>query len=94
VEVAYVDQGDTGEQAEVDAAAHGIRLEVVKPPAAQRGFVLWPRRWAVERNLAWAARFRRLARDHERWETTREGVHHVAFALLALAKAVPVLAVL
>ncbi len=32
VEVAFVDQGYTGEQAEMDAAAQGIRLEVVKLP--------------------------------------------------------------
>jgi hypothetical protein len=37
VEAAFVDQGYTGEQAEVDAAAHGIWLEVVKLPAAKRG---------------------------------------------------------
>jgi len=30
---------------------------------AKRGFVLLPRRWVVERSFAWAARFRRLARD-------------------------------
>jgi len=44
VEVAFVDQGYTGEPAAEDAA-HGIRLEVVKLPAAKRGFVLLPRRW-------------------------------------------------
>ena len=94
VEVAFVDQGYTGEQAEADAAARGIRLEVVKHPAARRGFVLLPRRWVVERGFAWMARFRRLARDYERLETTLEGFHYVAFALLALAKVMPVLAVL
>jgi transposase len=94
VEVAFVDQGYTGARAEADAAAHGIRLEVVKHPAAKRGFVLLPRRWVVERDFAWMARFRRLARDYERLATTLEGFHYVAFALLALAKAMPVLAVL
>jgi len=44
VEVAFVDQGYTGEQAAADAEAHGIRLEVVKLPTAKRGFVLLPRR--------------------------------------------------
>ena len=93
VEVAFVDQGYTGARAEADAAAHGIRLEVVKHPAAKRGFVLLPRRWVVERDFAWMARFRRLARDYERLATTLEGFHYVAFALLALAKAMPVLTV-
>lgn len=44
VEVAFVDQGYTGDRAEADAAVHGIRLEVVKLPEARRGFVLLPRR--------------------------------------------------
>jgi len=37
VEVAFVDRGDTGEQAAADAEAHGIRLEVAKLPTAERG---------------------------------------------------------
>ena len=94
VEVAFVDQGYTGGAAAEDAAARGIRLEVVKLPAARRGFVLLPRRWVAERSFAWAGRFRRLARDYERLHTTLEGFHYVAFALLALAKVVPVLGVL
>ena len=48
VEVAFVDQSDTGEQAEQAAKEQGIRLEVVKLPEAKRGFVLLPRRWVVE----------------------------------------------
>ena len=84
VEVAFVDQGYTGLQAETDAAAHGIRLKVVKLPEAKRGFVLLPRRWVVERSFAWAARFRRLARDYERLPETVAGLHFVAFACLML----------
>ena len=49
-----------------DAKKHGIELSVVKLPEAKRGFVLLPRRWVVERSFAWAARFRRLAKDYER----------------------------
>ena len=51
IEVAFVDQGYTGVQATEDTAAHGIRLDVVKLPEAQKGFVLLPRRWVVERSL-------------------------------------------
>jgi len=82
VEVAFVDQGYTGEQPATDAEAHGIRLEVVKLPTAKRGFVLLPRRWVVERSFAWMARFRRLARDYERLAETLVGLHFVAFAML------------
>lgn len=58
-----MDQGYTGAQAAQDAAAHPRHLEVVKLPEAKKGFVLLPKRWVVERSHAWAARFRRLARD-------------------------------
>ena len=84
VEVAFVDQGYTGEEPAAQAAAHGMRLEVIKLEEAKRGFVLLPRRWVVERSLAWAARFRRLARDYERLATSLAGLHWLAFASLML----------
>ena len=94
VQVAYVDQGYTGEQAEEAAKAEGIRLEVVKLPGTKRGFVLLPRRWVVERSFAWAARFRRLARDYERLPETLAGLHFVAFAMLMAARFVQLLRLL
>ena len=66
VEVAFVDQGYTGAETADQAKANGIRLEVVKHTEANRGFVLLPRRWVVERSFGWLGRFRRLARDYER----------------------------
>jgi len=45
---------------------YGIAVEVVKKPTEQQGFVPLPRRWIVERTLAWLTRCRRLARDYER----------------------------
>jgi transposase len=92
VEVGFVDQGYTGEQAAADAAAHGIRLEVVKLEEAKRGFVLLPRRWVVERSFAWVARFRRLARDYERLPETVVVLHFLAFACLLLHRLIPLLA--
>ena len=86
VELAYVDQGYTGPNAAQAAGQHGIQLEVVKHPLAKRGFVLLPRRWVVERSFAWAARFRRLARDYERLPATLRGIHLIAFAVLITAK--------
>ena len=86
VELAYVDQGYTGDEAAAAAAAHGIRLEVVKLPEAKQGFVLLPRRWVVERSFGWLARFRRLARDYERLAETVEGLTFVAFACLMLQR--------
>jgi transposase len=92
VEVAFVDQGYTGEEPAAAAAAHGIRLAVVKLPEAKRGFVLLPRRWVVERSFAWTSRFRRLARDYERLGETVAGLHFLAFICLLLHRLVTLLA--
>ena len=84
-----MDQGDTGATPAATAAQHGIRLEVVKHTEAKRGFGLLPRPWVVERAFAWAARFRRLARDEERLATTLAGYHGLAFVLLRLKSVFP-----
>lgn len=84
VELAYVDQGYTGEKPAADARKQGIELQVVKLSRAKRGFVLLPRRWVVERSFAWMARFRRLAKDYERLPATVAGLHFVAFICLML----------
>jgi hypothetical protein len=51
VELAYVDQGYSGEQPAEEAAEPGIHLEVVRHQMARRGFVLLPCRRVVERDL-------------------------------------------
>ncbi len=86
VEVAFVDQGYTGEAAADKAKASGIRLEVVKHTEAKKGFVLLPRRWVVERSFAWLGRFRRLARDCERLAETLAGWHWLAFLTVLLPR--------
>ncbi|URD34599.1 IS5 family transposase [Methylobacterium tardum] len=87
VEVAFADQGYTGEKPATAAREHGIELEVVKLPEAKRGFVLLPRRWVVERSFAWATRFRRLVKDYERYASTLADLHLVAFVCLMLRQA-------
>ena len=83
VTLAYADQGYTGAQPAADAAAHGVRLEVVKPAEAKRGFVLLPRRWVVERSFAWLGRSRRHSRDYEKLACMSEAfvrascIHHM-----------------
>ena len=86
VQLAFVDQGYTGEAAVEAAGKHKIELSVVKRPEANRGFVLLPRRWVVERTFGWLARFRRLARDYERLAPTLKGMHLAAFSILMLAR--------
>jgi len=82
VQLVWVDQGYTGQNAALEAAKEGIELHVIKLDAAKRGFVLLPRRWVVERSFAWANRFRRLVKDYERLPDTLKGLHFLAFASL------------
>ncbi len=88
VEVAGVDQGYTGARPAQAAAAHGLHLAVVTRPEATKGFVRLPRRGGVGRRFAWAARFRRLARDDERLPATLAGFHLLAFAIRLLTRVV------
>ena len=92
IEVAFVDQGYTGDDPKNDAKEAGIELIVVKLAEAKKGFVLLPRRWVVERSFAWTARFRRLARDFERTPETFRSLHFLAFAILMLQNFVKTIA--
>jgi len=94
VEIVWVDQGYTGDDAATQADGWGIRLIVVKHTEAKRGFVLLPRRWVVERTFAWLTRFRRLAKDYERLEETLKGLHLVALSVLMLGRVMKLSAVI
>jgi transposase len=92
VERGFVDQGSTGEEPAANAAAHGIRLEVVTLEEAKRGFVVLPRRWVGEPSFAWMARCRRLAKEYERLPDVVAGLHFLAFACLMLHRLVTTVA--
>jgi transposase len=51
LELAYVDQGYTGQAAEEAAASHGNPVGGYQTYRGKRGFVLLPRRWVVERSF-------------------------------------------
>jgi transposase len=84
VQIAYVDQGYTGEKTAKAAARNGIELCVVKLQEAKRGFVLLPKRWVVERSFAWATRCRRLVKDYERKAQTLADIHTIAFVCIMI----------
>jgi putative transposase len=56
----------------------GIDLEIVRRPADHVGFEVLPRRWVVERTLAWLCRNRRLSKDYEHHERCSEAHVYVA----------------
>jgi transposase len=42
-----------------------LKTEIIKRSAQAKGFVVLPKRWIVERSIAWLNRCRRLAKDWE-----------------------------
>lgn len=65
---------------------HRIRLEIVKRSEGQRGFVVLPKRWIVERTFAWLIKCRRLRCDYEQLTATSEAMIHIAMIRLMLRR--------
>jgi putative transposase len=66
----------------------GVDLEIVAPPKGTQGFQVLPRRWVVERSIAWMGRQRRLSKDYEAMTETSEGMIYAAFGGTMLRKLV------
>ena len=59
-----------------------LSIDIVKRSDQAQGFVVLPRRWGVERTLAWLNRCRRLAKDFE--NLTRMAVAFIQVASIRL----------
>lgn len=62
----FADAGFAGRLVEWAARVLRIFMHIVRKPEGRKGFAVLPRRWVVERTLAWITAHRRLARDYER----------------------------
>jgi transposase len=62
-------------------ARHRINLTAVVPPEGQRGFMVLPRRWVVERTFGWLCQSRRLSKDYQRLPSGRYLYSYVALAI-------------
>jgi putative transposase len=80
VRLAWADAGYAGKLA-VWAAGLKIQLEIVRKRDAH-AFEVLPRRWVVERTLAWITAHRRCARDYERLPESHEAM--ILWAMVAL----------
>ena len=67
----------------------GWVLEIVKRPKGQKGFVVLPRRWVVERTLGWLLRYRRLSKDYEEREASEEAIILIAMINLMVHRLEP-----
>ena len=81
----FVDGGYTGTLIEWAQQMFGYTVEVVKR-TEQHLFQVLPKRWIVERSLAWLNWSRRLSKDYELLHTTAETMICVAFAHLQLRR--------
>jgi transposase len=70
----FADAGFAGKLVDWATAILRTTLHIVRKPADQQGFAVIPRRWCVERTLAWLTAHRRLARDYERDPATSEAM--------------------
>lgn len=62
----FSDGGFAGKLVEWAKAVLRITVEVVRRDPGTKGFKVLPKRWVVERTLAWIMANRRLCRDYER----------------------------
>ncbi|WP_330266671.1 IS5 family transposase [Streptomyces griseorubiginosus] len=70
----WADGGYTGSLVEYCLATFALVLTIVKRSDDQKGFVVLPKRWIVERLFAHLMRSRRLVRDFERRTTSAEAM--------------------
>ena len=64
-------------------------LTVVKRKPDSHHFEVLPRRWVVERTLAWLSRCRRLSKDYEERTESSEAWVHIAMVNLMLKRLQP-----
>lgn len=64
----------------------GWVFEVVKRSDDMQGFVVWPRRWVVERTFAWLGRYRRLSKGYEQLPEASEAMIYAAMVHLMLKR--------
>ena len=67
----------------------GWLLKVVRRRPDSHQFEVLPRRWVVERTLAWLSRCRRLSKDYEELPETGETWVHIAMVHLMLKRLKP-----
>ena len=85
----WADGAYGGELVEWVKVLLGWVLEIVKRPKDQKGFVVLPRRWVVERTLGWLGRYRRLSKDYEERPESEEAIVLIAMINLMVHRLEP-----
>jgi transposase len=74
IRLVWADGGYAGKLVDWTRTTLKITIHIVKRSDDMTGFVVLPRRWVVERTLAWIARHRRCVRDYERLPAHHEAM--------------------
>jgi len=67
----------------------GWELQVVKRTDQEKGFVVLPKRWVVERTFGWLGRYHRLSKDYERFPETSEAMIRMVMIHIMLRRLEP-----
>ena len=82
----WADAGYAGQLVDWVMSLSGWVLEIVRRPRDRHHFEVLPRRWVVERTLAWLGRSRRLSKDYEALTETTEAWVHIAMIHLMVRR--------
>ena len=66
-----------------------IRLNIIEKPVGQKGFAIIPKRWVVERSIAWAGRNRLASREYNRNPEASEAFIYLGSITLLLNRLYP-----
>ena len=81
IRLAWADGGYAGKLVTWAKKALNLTVQIVRRPDDLHTFQVLPRRWVVERTLAWITRCRRAVRDYERLIAHHETVVYGAMII-------------
>jgi transposase len=82
IQLVWADGGYAGRLVTWAATVIHLGVTIVKRTDDANGFAVLPRRWVVERTLAWLTGNRRLVRDYERRTDTHAAMTTIAMITL------------
>lgn len=86
IERIFADAGYRGARAAQAAARTGTwKIDIVER-SGRAGFEVLPKRWIVERTIAWISRCRRFSRDFERYARTVAAFMRLAMIRIMLRR--------
>jgi putative transposase len=83
------DGGYAGRMQRIVPRVFGWTLQIVKRSDRARGFEVLPKRWIVERSLAWFGRNRRLSKDYEERPESSEAMIYLSSIQLMVRRLRP-----